>query len=142
MLAVVGSYMLLRTLDAVETGSIQLQQQDDAGASPAPKIFRETCHIPWEKPAKQVHDFIRGLSPFPKAWTMHHDTILKITRSVIADPEMQTIPGTVFASKETLRIACGEGAVEISELQQEGRKMMSTADFLRGYPLRDGEIFW
>jgi methionyl-tRNA formyltransferase len=140
-LAVVGADMLVRTIDAVEDGTLTLLQQCDEEATSAPKIFRDTCRISWEWNAKQVHDFIRGLSPNPKAWTRCGETMIKISRSILTQASMVSVPGTVLESRHKLCIACRAGAVEILELQQEGRKLMTAAEFLRGYPLHEGDLF-
>jgi methionyl-tRNA formyltransferase len=105
---------------------------------PAPKIFKETCRIDWNSPAKSVYDFIRGLSPYPAAWTMMHTadkqpTMLKIYKArKTQKPCHDTAPGTISVERFQLCIACGDEWLEITELQLSGKKRMSTRDFLNG----------
>ena len=99
-------------------------------------IERGEAH-PWDRPARVVHNHIRGLSPHPGAWTMHGDRLLKLYRSRLAEGEGP--PGTVLEADDRLVVACGEGAVELLELQQEGRRVLPANAFLRGYPLRPGD---
>jgi methionyl-tRNA formyltransferase len=84
-----------------------------------------------------VHNHIRGLSPYPGAWTLHDGTRLKIYRSRLADGSGTS--GTVLAVDDRLVIACGEGAVEVDTLQQPGRQRMEAAAFLNGYDLHVGD---
>ena len=80
-LSEVGAEIVLQTVRLIETGKAQPRSQDDALSSPAPKIFKDDCRIEWNKPAAMVHNFIRGLSPHPAAWTVHDGTILKIYKA-------------------------------------------------------------
>ncbi|MFQ5569012.1 MAG: methionyl-tRNA formyltransferase [Rhodothermales bacterium] len=131
-----GAEAVLETVRRIDDGTVQTQPQDDALATPAPKIFKEDCRIPWEVPARRVHNHVRGLSPFPGAWTMHEGTLIKIyrTRRVAG----AGTPGEVLEAGDRLVIACGEEAVEVLDVQQEGRRRLHAGAFLRGYDLPKG----
>ena len=127
----------LETVRRIEAGTVDPQPQDDAAATPAPKIHDDDGRVPWDAPAEDVHNHIRGLSPYPGAWTMHDDTRLKLYRSRRADGN--GAPGTVLEADDRLLVACGEGAVEIVTIQRPGRERLDAADFLNGYPLAPGD---
>jgi len=111
----------------------------------APKIFKETCEINWRQTAKRVYDFVRGLSPYPAAWTtltddMGNETSLKVYATGEPEPFTSTdkpAPGSLLADRKTLRVACADGWLQILSLQQSGKKRMDTDAFLRGYVLSD-----
>ncbi|MDX1532296.1 MAG: methionyl-tRNA formyltransferase, partial [Rhodothermales bacterium] len=112
--------------------------QDESRASRAPKIFKEDAEIDWTKPAEAVHNQVRGLCPYPAAWTLHGDTLLKVYRTRLGRGAGE--PGEVLeAEGECLTVACGEGAVDVLELQREGKGRLPTEAFLTGYALRPGE---
>jgi methionyl-tRNA formyltransferase len=132
-----GAEVVVETVRQIEAGTVDPRPQDDAQATPAPKIHDEDCRIPWEQPGEDVHNHIRGLSPYPGAWTMHDDTRLKIYRSRRAEGD--GVPGTVLEADDRLLVACGEGAVEIVRLQQPGKQRLDARDFLNGYSLAPGD---
>lgn len=150
-LMVMGADMVLETVDAIITGSVKPIPQDQmltAGQqpTPAPKIFKDTCRIDWGRPAEALYNHIRGLSPYPAAWTTLTDgegneTILKIYATaepeVFATDEVPT-PGTLLADRKTLRVACADGWLQVLSLQQSGKKRMDTDAFLRGFMLVPG----
>ncbi len=131
-----GADAVLETVRRIEAGAAVAQPQDDTLATPAPKIFPEDARIPWARPAGAVHNHVRGLSPHPGAWTCHGETLLKVYRTRQAAGE--GTPGTVLEAGPRLLVACGEGAVEVLELQQEGRRRLKAAAFLNGYDLPAG----
>lgn len=132
-----GADAVVETVRLIERGEAHPRPQDDRQATLAPKLTREEARVPWHRPALAVHNHIRGLSPHPGAWTMHGNRLLKLYRTRPAAGE--GAPGTVLAADNRLVVACGEGAVEILELQQEGRRVLPADAFLRGYPLRPGD---
>lgn len=139
-----GAEAVVETVQQIEQGTVDPQPQADSQASPAPKIHREDCDIPWEKSGEDVHNFIRGLSPYPAAWTMHGDTRLKVYRSRRPDTDSvgsdtTGAPGTVLRADDRLVVACGEGNVELTVLQQPDRQRLDAADFLNGYTLDVGD---
>jgi len=129
-----GAQTVLKTVQAIENQNYTLQKQDERQVSKAPKIFHETCQINFHQSAAEVHNFIRGLSPFPAAWTSLEGEELKILRSRPATGAPPVSPGMFFTDhKSWLRFAVNDGWVEVLELQLQGRRRMSIADFMKGY---------
>ena len=134
---VLGADAVLETVRRIDAGTVETQAQDDSLATPAPKIFPEDGEIPWEDAAARVHNHIRGLSPYPGAWTHHGETKLKIYRSQRA--EGVGAPGEVLEAGPRLVVACGEGAIEVLTVQQQGRRRLGAGAFLNGYALSEGD---
>jgi methionyl-tRNA formyltransferase len=138
-LARLGADLMVRALDALERGSLQLTTQPEEGVTYAAKIDKNETRIDWTKPWKAVHDHCRGLSPFPGAWfelpgagaPAARIKVLHTTRG-----EGTATPGIVIDDK--LTVACGDGSVRILELQRAGRQPMKAEEFLRGTPLAAG----
>jgi methionyl-tRNA formyltransferase len=129
-----GADLMLRALAAAERGSLSLTPQPASGVIYAEKISKNETRIDWEKPWKQVHDHIRGLSPHPGAWLEIDGMRVRVLRSTKS--EGAAVPGTVLDNK--LTIACGEGAVRLLEVQRSGRQPMNAEEFLRGTPVKAG----
>jgi len=123
-----------RALSALERVTLQLTPQPEAGVTYAAKIDKAETRIDWSNPWKQVHDHIRGLSPFPGAWCELSGERIKVLRSTRG--EGSGAPGAVLDDR--LTVACGNGAVRIVELQKAGGKAMKAEDFLRGTPVPGG----
>ena len=143
---VLGADAVVETVRQLEAGTVETESQDDTKATPAPKIFTEDCETEWDRPATDVHNHIRGLSPYPGAWTIHDGTRLKLYASRVASAEdlpedapANAAPGSVLRADDRLIIACSDGAVEITTLQQPGKRRHEAIDFLNGYPLSVGE---
>jgi len=131
-----GAELAVRTVQAIERGEVQPQpQQATAETKHAPKIFKETCEINWNQPAQQVRDFIRGLSPYPAAWTRFQDKTFKIFKTEALENAGYTLaPGEIVTDNKTfLHVQAGAGALAILDLQMEGKKRMPVQDLLRGY---------
>ncbi len=139
-LSVMGAELLLETLAGLRENSITPTKQDDSKSSHAPMLDKTLCAVDWSMTAQQVHDKIRGLTPWPVAVCMVGGKRVKLHRARVWDMELgrQYECGEVVMT-EPLVVACGEGAVEIVEMQGEGGKRMSAADYLRGHPLPQGE---
>jgi methionyl-tRNA formyltransferase len=137
-LARLGADLMVRALAAIESGSLAFTPQPDEGVTYAAKVDNEETRIDWIKPAKRVHDHIRGLSPFPGAWfelaIAGKAARIKVLRSTLR--EGTGSPGTVL--DEHLTVACGAGAVRIVGLQRAGRQAMKADEFLRGTPVASG----
>jgi methionyl-tRNA formyltransferase len=137
-LARLGADLLVRALGALERGLLEPQPQAEAGVTYAAKIDRAETRIEWRAPWRQVHDHIRGLSPFPGAWFEFpvdgKPVRVKVLRTTQAQGDGE--PGTVLDDRCT--IACGAGAIRIVELQRAGRQAMGAEEFLRGMPLEPG----
>jgi methionyl-tRNA formyltransferase len=135
-LARLGADLMLRALGALERGALVLTPQPAQGVTYANKIEKGETRIDWSRPWKEVHDHIRGLSPFPGAWFALGDARIKVLRTTRG--ERGGTPGTVLDDR--LTIACGEGAVRILELQRAGRQPMMAEEFLRGTPVARGAV--
>ena len=131
-MSLIGADLVYKTVTMIENRSFKLQAQDDSLASPAPKISKETCLIDWNKPASEIHNLIRGLSPHPVAYFLHNSKVIKIYKSEIVK-DLNLKPGEFYQSKTELFIGCGKDALKIIEIQQEGKKRMNTEEFLRGF---------
>ena len=134
-LAVLGADLLSRVLHRVQSGDRCCGTPQCADqVTFAPMLDKTMCPIDWSKPARQVHNQVRGLHPWPVATAELAGTKFKIHETVIT--EGSGVPGTVLALTKTgLVVACGEGAVEIRSLQAEGGKRMAAPDYFRGHPL-------
>ena len=133
-LAVLGADLLSKTLTHVEHGEANGIPQDSAKATYAPMLDKTMCAIDWTKSAQQVHNHVRGMHPWPVATAELAGTKFKIHATKVV--EGSAAPGTILGLTKTgLLVACGEGAVEIRELQAEGGKRMSAPDYFRGHPL-------
>jgi len=141
-LAEIGAGVVVETVRLIEAGDVRPAPQDDSQASPAPKIFREDARIDWRRPARAVHDHVRALAPHPAAWTPAPDgTQLKVLRARVASESgSRGAPGEVVEAAAHLVVATGDGAVEILELQREGRARMDAGAFLRGAGLQAGQV--
>ena len=143
-LMMLGGDLVLETVDAILAGTVKSIPQEEMFASdaelrPAPKIFKETCRIDWNKGVKGVYDHVRGLSPYPAAWTElcaeeGKPQVLKIYETEKQFVEHNLSVGTVDTDQKTyFRIAVKDGFVNILSLQLAGKKRMQVGDFLRGY---------
>jgi len=140
-LAEIGAEILLQTVRLVELGKASPRPQNDSLATPAPKINREMCRIDWMRPTRDIHNFVRGLSPDPCAYTSHNGRILNIYRTKISElDETGVAPGQVVRrTKSELAVATRDGAISIEEIQLEGKKRMGIEEFLRGYRIEKGD---
>ena len=135
-LAVLGADLLSKTLDRMSRGPVERTPQDSARVSYAPMLDKSMCPIDWTKTARQVHNHVRGLHPWPVATTEIRGNRFKIHATAIVEGNHNAAPGTILGLTKTgLQIACGEGAVEIRVLQAEGGKRMAAPDYFRGHPL-------
>ena len=129
-LAEVGAPLLVDSLKAYVAGEINPQEQDHEAATYAPKITSEEARIDWAKPADEIRNHVRGLNPAPGAWTTFKDGRLRVLRSIARDGE--GTPGQVLDPK-TLVVATQGGALELTEVQPAGKRVMSGVEFARGH---------
>jgi methionyl-tRNA formyltransferase len=129
-----GANLVVKTVQAIENGDYpQEPQQEPEECKSAPKIFRETCEINWNQPASKIRDFVRGLSPYPAAWTRLNGLSCKIFKiSITENKNLGTAGAIETDNKSHLFFAAADYWVAIEVLQLEGKKRMNTADFLRG----------
>ncbi len=134
----IGAALLVETVKGLAEGNIREQSQSDRDGQTewkhAPKIFTETCKINWNKTAEEIHNLIRGLSPFPGALTTLNNKILKIYRSSkeITTPTHE-LGEVITDGKSYIKYCCSNGYIHVLDLQLEGKKRMLAEDFLRGY---------
>ncbi len=128
--------VILQTVNLVAKDEVSFTPQDASMVSKAPKIFHHTCEIDFNKPTFEVFNFIRGLSPYPAAWTTLDGKQLDIFKAHAMISSHSLEPGTIETDqKKKLRIAAQDGFIEIKELKMQGRKKMDTASFLNGYTI-------
>jgi methionyl-tRNA formyltransferase len=135
-LAALGADLMPLALAAAERGTLALTPQPQDGVTYAEKISKAETRIDWSKPAADVHNHMRGLSPFPGAWFELDGVRIKTLRTTLANGS--GTPGTVLDDK--LTIACGDGAVRLIQIQRAGKQPMSADDFLRGTPVKRGAV--
>jgi len=137
-LMVIGADLVLKTIQALAEKKVNPILQEKETIKPAPKIFRETCRIDWSKKVLDVHNLIRGLSPYPGAWSelLYDDgkTIqAKVLKSIPIEKTHQLDCGTIIVEgKNTLNVACNNGFISITEIQLAGKRPMLTAELING----------
>jgi methionyl-tRNA formyltransferase len=133
-LAVLGAELLSNTLTKFAEGTVTSYPQDPEKVSFAPMLDKFMCPIDWNKTAQQIHDHVRGLNPWPVATMELQGKRFKVYSTAIVEGSGQ--PGEILGVTKTgLKMACGDGAIEIRTLQAEGGKRMAAPDYFRGHPL-------
>lgn len=131
-LMVKGAALVVKTVEQIRDMTYMLTEQKDTGnLKSAPKLFKETCMIDWTMPAASIYNFVRGLSPYPAAWTILNGITYKIFEVAVMEKGSGT-PGSVSLEKGEIIVQAGDGAIKVLDLQAEGKKRMKAADFLRG----------
>lgn len=138
-----GAELLLKTLTALEEGTATFEKQPEESPTPyAAMLTKQMGAIDWTKSAKEIECLIRGLNPWPSAYTMYHGKTLKIWVAEVEDADQETAsePGTIVeVTKKTLKVKTGNGILSVKELQLEGKKRMEIDAFLRGFAVTEGE---
>ena len=143
-LMMMGAGMVIETVDAIIAGTVKPIPQSEMltvgeKPTPAPKIFKDTCRIDWNWCAENVYNHVRGLSPYPAAWTEIVDAAGKVYAVKIFEtgepeaPSANLVPGNLTTDGKRLWVACADAKIEILSLQMAGKRRMPTADFLRGF---------
>jgi methionyl-tRNA formyltransferase len=138
-----GAEVVLKTVQAVESGDVTLKEQDNSQVSKAPKIYHETCEIDFSKTTIEVYNHIRGLNPFPTAWTKIDGLECKILKSGMSDEKLDSKhkPGKILTdNKRYLKIACNDGYLAILELKMQGKKKMDIKSLLNGYKIESDKV--
>lgn len=135
----IGSELVCKTIDAIESNKAPNSPQLNETATHAPKIFKADCKVNWEENSVVIHNKIRGLSPYPTAWTsIDKDKTLKLFSSSYENANHnETIGKILISNNKEMKVAAKDGFVHIHELQLSGKKRMKTEDFLRGYNFED-----
>ncbi|MGR4857644.1 methionyl-tRNA formyltransferase [Bacteroides pyogenes] len=146
-LMMLGGKLVVETVDDILNDRVKPMPQEEMAVAgelrPAPKIFKETCRIDWNRPVKKIYDFVRGLSPYPGAWTElispeGEKVVLKIFESEKNVEKHGLIPGTIVTDgKKTIKIAVPDGFLSILSLQLPGKKRLKTDELLRGFRLTE-----
>ena len=140
-LSVLGAEILEETINALQNGELKPEKQNHDEFTYAPMLSKELSPIDWNLSAREVHNKIRGLSPWPTATAKLNGKNVKIHKSIIAS-EKGKMAGEIVETGKRLVVSCGDGAcVEILTIQAEGKKAMSAADFMRGNPINSGDRF-
>ena len=148
-LMALGAKLTLRTINDIINGTLSTVSQDrligDTEPTPAPKIFKETCRIDWSKDAVSIHNLVRGLSPYPAAWSTLMDGTnelgaVKIFETALTGKQSTSPAGTVAIEGNVMTVATGTVDIEILSLQAPGKRRMPTQDFLRGAHFTDGNL--
>jgi methionyl-tRNA formyltransferase len=138
-LAQLGAPLLVESVDRLALADAPEQPQDDASATYAPRITKDDSLIAWSRPARDLHNQIRGLHPWPHAQTYLDGKRLILLRSSVTDESSDAAPGTIVVARgDDLTVATGAGVLRITMLQLEGRKPMTVREFLAGHPLTPG----
>ena len=137
--------LVIETVNRIIDGTVTSIPQDaieGVEPTPAPKIFRDTCRIDWSQPTKRIYDFIRGLSPYPAAWTTLNGKAVKIYETEKESAHEAKQPGSILSDGKTfLKVATADGFLNIKSLQLEGKKRMPTTDLLRGIKIGENAFF-
>lgn len=134
----IGAKLVLKTVEAIAKDEVNPKPQDESKAlHHAPKIYKETCQIDWEKNAIEINNLVRGLSPYPAAWTLLQGKLCKIYKAKAHSENLsdKTAGEWLCDGKNYLKFQCGAGHLEVLEIQLEGKKRMTIKDFLRGNTL-------
>lgn len=140
-LAQTGAKLCVKTMEAIENGTAVCTPQDDSQATHTGKIKKELGSIDWSADAEVIERLIRGLNPWPSAYTRLEDKNLKIWKAKVVSHEVTAAPGCILkAEKDELKIQAGNGVLALLEVQLEGKKRMTTDAFLRGYHISEGSF--
>ena len=140
-LSTLGGELILSTLEKLENGTITRTPQGDAVTSYAKMLQKSMGKIDWSMEAVKIERLIRGLNPWPSAYTSLKGKTVKIWAAEVEEGQPTGNPGRVTVTKDQLLVECGEGFLSITELQLEGKKRMDTAAFLRGFTVEDQSVF-
>lgn len=131
-LSELGAQVVLETVQMIETGNISAAMQDNSQATPAPKISKEDCRIDWNQSSVAIHNLIRGLSPYPGAFSNLENKFIKIFKSGLSEIKSYDNAGRIFVDNRKLFVNAEDNLLEIFELQPEGRNRMRASDFING----------
>jgi len=129
-----GAQTMVDTIERIKSGTVIYKEQEESEVSKAPKIYADMCKIDFNKPNLIVHNFIRGLSPYPGAWTILNSLKIKVLKTTLDETTHDLKPG-VFVSNNSsyIKVSCLKGFINIHRLQLEGKRQMDTKSFLNGF---------
>jgi len=138
----IGSQTVVETIEKIEKGNISPQKQQSGQFKAAPKLNKENCRIQWENSAESIYNQVRGLSPYPGAWTYLENNRshieLKIYRAEALKEDHELEPGMLSVSKKNIRVAVKDGFIDIMDLKMSGKKRMDAKSLLNGYEFHAG----
>ncbi len=144
----IGAELVLKTVKAIKSNNIQTRKQEEFindNLRPAPKIYKDFCRIDWNMPVEKINNLIRGLSPYPAAWTILNrpeNVQVKLYETSTVIEAHQHKNGTIITDNKTyLKVAVSSGFINISELQIQGKKRMKVKELLNGYKFIDNDAF-
>lgn len=144
----IGAELVLKTVKAIENNNIQVHKQEkfnNNNLHPAPKIYKEFCRIDWNMPAEKINNLIRGLSPYPAAWTIlncpENVQVKLYETSIIIEGHQHKIGTIITDNKTYLKVAVKNGFITVSELQIQGKKRMKVKELLNGYKFTNNDAF-
>ncbi len=142
-LKVLGADLLIKTLEDFSNGIFNRTPQDESKSSYAPLIEKAKCQINFDNSAEDIKNFVRGLNPFPKAYTYHNDILYKISEVSVMDTDLKGSGcGTIIdVTKNSIIVACNDKAINILRIQKQGSKDLATSEFLKGNKLEIGSKF-
>jgi methionyl-tRNA formyltransferase len=139
-LALLGRQALQETLARLCAGTLVAEPQDDAQSTYAPMLKKEDGRIDWNRSAKDIHNLVRGLDPWPGAYTGLHGEVLRIAATCPLDQSAERAGTVMAADAQGVRISCGQGSLLVRQLQLPGKRRLAAAEFLRGRPLPPGTL--
>jgi methionyl-tRNA formyltransferase len=131
-----GAFLMVRALDGFVAGDLSAVPQKTEGVTYADKLTAEDERLDWSRPAVELDRQVRAMTPWPGCWFVHGDERVKVKAAELADGSGP--PGTVLDDR--LTVACGDGALRLTQVQRAGKKVTDTVDFLRGYALPAGTV--
>ena len=134
-----GADLVVESVKKIQSGDYELKPQPQVSEDKhAPKIFREDCEINWDQPSEKVRDFIRGLSPYPAAWTTLDELTFKVFMAEKSERNYHASPGSFHSDgKKYIDVVTADGALSLTDVQLQGKRKMLTEEFLRGYHWKD-----
>lgn len=140
-LMTIGADLLIETLRGLEEGNIIPEKQIEELSSYAPMLKKDLGHINWDDESKNIFNLIRGVTPWPGAYSYYNDKTIKIWRAELEDSNSSRAPGTILrVSKDGIKVACKNGAIIVKEIQEVGSKRMEVSSYLNGHDVKEGDI--
>lgn len=137
----IGADLLIKTLMCIEKGNIIPEKQDEEKSSYAPMMNKELGHIKWDRDSVEIYNLIRGITPWPVAYTFYKDKMIKIWKAENKNQGVYSKPGEILSiTREGIEVACSKGSILIKELQELGSKRMNAAVYLNGHNIETGII--
>ncbi len=137
-----GSKTVVETVEMINKGAVEPMKQKEGDFNAAPKLNKENCRIRWNQPLEKIYNQIRGLNPYPGAWTMLHnnnqETEIKIFNGNMVLEKHEMSPGSIIVAKKQLRVAAENGFLDITDLKMAGKKRMDVISLLNGYEFHEG----